>query len=145
MAITKAVPDSFHKELTHGIHDFRTTGDTFKMALYLVTASLGTGTTVYTATGEVSGTGYSAGGEELTSVNPATSNNKTLMDWADQDFTTLTVTGIAGALIYNSSQSNKAVAVLKFASALSPSAQTVTVTFPGATSTSAIMRIKVTI
>ena len=142
MAITQAIPDSFHKELTHGDHDFRTTGDTFKMALYLASASLGTGSTVYTTSGEVSGTNYTAGGVSLTSVNPTTSNNKTLIDWADATFTTLTVTGIAGAMIYNSSQSNKAVAILKFASALSPSAQTVTVTFPGATSTSAIIRIR---
>ena len=142
MSITQAIPDSFHLELSQKIHDFQTTGDTFKMALYLASANLGTGTTVYTSTGEVSGTGYSAGGEDLTSVDPVTSNNKTLLDWADQDFTTLTVSGIAGALIYNSTQGNKAVAVLKFASALSPSAQTVTVTFPGATSSSAILRIK---
>jgi len=142
MSITQAIPDSFLLELSQSVHDFRTTGDTFKMALYLATATLGTSTTVYTATGEVSGTGYTAGGESLTSANPSTSNNKTIIDWADQDFTTLTVTGIAGAMIYNSSQSNKAVAILKFASALSPAAQTVTVTFPGATSTSAILRIR---
>ena len=121
---------------------FKQAGDTFKMALYYASATLGTGTTAYTTTGEVTGTNYTAGGETLTSVDPVISNNKAVFDFADQDFTTVTLVDVAGALIYNSSQSNAAVAVLKFASLISATAQTLTVTFPGATSTSAIIRLR---
>jgi len=142
MSITQTIVDSFHLELSQGIHDFQTTGDTFKMALYGSGASLDADTTTYTTTGEVSGTGYTAGGEDMTSVDPVLSNNKTLLDFADVVFATLTVSGIQGALIYNSTQADRAVAVLKFASSISPSAQTLTVIMPGVTSTSAIIRIK---
>jgi len=142
MSITQTIVDSFHTELTQGIHDFRAAGDTFKMALYGSGASLNEDTTTYTTTGEVSGTGYTAGGETMTSVDPVLSNNKTLLDFADVEFTTLTVSGIQGALIYNSTQTDRAVAILKFASTVSPSAQTLTVIMPGVTSTSAIIRIK---
>ena len=142
MAIVQCVPDSQLLAFAKGVGDFQAAGDTFKMALYLATASLGTGTTAYTADGEVSGTGYSAGGATLTSVDPVVSNNKTVFDFTDLTFSALTVTGIAGAMIYNSSQSNAVVAILKFTTALSPSAQDVVVTFPGAASTSAILRLR---
>jgi len=142
MAITQCIPDSMLLDFSQGVMDFRSTGDTFKMALYLATASLGTSTTAYTTSGEVSGTNYTAGGETLTAIDPVISNNVSIFDFSDQTFATLTVTGIAGAMIYNSSQSNAAVAILKFSTALSPSAETVTVTFPSAASTSAILRLK---
>ena len=142
MAITQCVPDSMLLDFTQGVMDFQAAGDTFKMALYYNSASLGTSTTAYTASGEVSGTGYSAGGVTLTSVDPVISNNKAIMDFANADFTTVTLVDVAGALIYNSSQVNAAVAVLKFASPISATAQTLTVTFPGATSTSAIIRLR---
>ena len=142
MAIVQCVPDSALLDFARGTMDYRIAGDTFKMALYYASANLGTDTTVYTSTGEVVGTGYTAGGETLTSVDPVISNNKTIFDWANQDFTTVTLVDVAGALIYNSSQSNAATLVIKFATPISATAKTLTVTFPGATSTSAIIRLR---
>ena len=142
MAIVSCIPDSMLLDFSQGVMDFQAAGDTFKMALYYASASLGKSTTAYTTTGEVSGTGYSAGGVTLTSVDPVVSNNKAVFDFADADFTTVTLTDVAGAMIYNSSQSNAAVAIIKFSSTVSASAETLTVTFPGATSTSAIIRLR---
>lgn len=142
MAITQCIPDSMLLDFTNKVMDFASTGDTFKMALYYASASLGTSTTAYTASGEVSGTGYTAGGETLTAIDPVISNNKAIIDFADQDFTTVTLSNVAGAMIYNSTQSDKAVAILKFAEPVSAVAKTLTVTMPGATSTSAIIRLR---
>jgi hypothetical protein len=142
MAIVSCIPDSCLLELFQKKHDFQAAGDTFKMALYYASATLNTGTTAYTTSGEVSGTGYTAGGETLTSIDPVTSNNKTIIDWANCDFTTVTLVDVAGALIYNSSQSDAAIAVIKFSEPVSATAKTLTVVFPGATSTSAIIRLR---
>jgi len=142
MAITKAVADSLLLDVFQGVMDFQIAGDTFKIALYYTTASLGAGTTAYTTTGEVVGTGYTAGGATLTSVDPVISGNVMIMDWADVTFSTVTLTGVGGAMIYNSSQSNAMVAVLKFDPAVSPVAQDLDIAFPGATSTSAILRAR---
>ena len=142
MSITQAIPDSFHLELSQGVHDFRTTGDTYKMALYLGTATLGTSSTVYTSTGEVSGTGYTAGGSTLTNVDPVQLGGKGLYDFANLTFSTLTVTGIYGALIYNSTNGNRAVCALNFGATYSPVAQNLVITFPSVTATTAILRIK---
>lgn len=142
MAITQCVPDSMLLDFTQGVMDFQAAGDTFKMALYYASASLGTGTTAYTTSGEVSGTAYIAGGVTLTSANPVVSNNKAILDFVDAAFTAVTLTDVAGALIYNSSQANAAVAILKFKAPISAIAQTITVEFPGATSTSAIIRLR---
>ena len=142
MAITKAVPDSLLLDLYQGVMDFQLAGDTFKIALYSTTASLGTGTTAYTTSGEVTGTNYTAGGATLTSVDPVVTSNVAVMDWADASWTTATISNVGGAMIYNSSQSNAAVAILKFDPAVSPSAQTLSIAFPAAASTTAILRIK---
>jgi len=142
MAIVQCVPDSALLDFAQGTMDYRIAGDTFKMALYYASATLNTSTTAYTTSGEVVGTGYTAGGEILTSVDPVISNNKTIFDWADRNFTTVTLVDVAGALIYNSSKSNAAVLVIKFAAPISATAKTLSVTFPGATSTSAIIRLR---
>jgi hypothetical protein len=142
MSIIKAVPDSQLLAFTQGTQDFRAAGDTFKCALYYATATLNTGTTAYTTSGEVVGTGYTAGGVTLTSVDPVVSNNKAIIDFVDATFTTVTLVDVAGALIYNSSQSDAAVVVLKFASLISATAQTITIVFPGATSTTALIRLR---
>lgn len=139
--ITQTTTDSFELELGQAIHDFQLAGDTFKIALYLSTATLDATTTAYTATGEVSGTAYTAGGETLTNVSPVRLNNKTIIDWADVTVAAMTVTGIAGGLIYNSSKANRSIAVLKFTSEVSPSAETLNIKFPGATAASSIIRI----
>lgn len=138
--ITQTLTTSFKTELLQGIHDFST--DTFKIALYYSTASLGADTTIYDplTTGEVSGTGYVSGGETLT-VNPTPTSSGTIAYvsfdpaiWTGASFTT------AGALIYNVSKSDKSVAVLNFGNDKTASG-TFTVTFPSATSTTAIIRI----
>ena len=90
-------------------------GDTFKVALYTSSASLDASTTAYTTSNEVSGTGYSAGGATLTAVAPTTSGTTAFVDFNDVTFSSSTITA-RGCLIYNSSDSNKAVAVFDFGS-----------------------------
>ena len=140
MAIVHGLTDSFKKELLEGAHNF-TGYHTFKLALYSSDADLGPDTTAYTATGEISGTGYSAGGASLTPVTPAVASGVAYVDFADVSWTSSTFTA-RGALIYNSSASNAAVAVLNFGSDRSCSASTFTITFPSASPLDAIIRIR---
>ena len=111
MAIAQTQTTSFKLELYEGVHNFLT--DTIKMALYYSTATLGASTTVYTTNGEVSGTGYSAGGEVLTGVTVAAANNVAYVNFANATWSPATFT-CRGALIYNASKGNKAIAVLDF-------------------------------
>lgn len=141
MAITQAMCTSFKKEILTATHDFTaTTGDTFKIALFTSTATLSASTTAYSTTNEVSGTGYTAGGASLTSVTPTTSGTTALCDFSDVTWSTSTITA-NGALIYNSSKSNKAVVVLAFGADKSSSAGDFTITFPTADASNAIIRI----
>ena len=91
---------SFKKEVLEGLHDFNVGANTYKLALYTNSASFTAATTVYTATNEVSGTGYSAGGGTLTNIDPTTSGTTAFIDFADLTFSTATITA-RGALIYN--------------------------------------------
>ena len=131
--ITQTATTSFKAELLQGVHDFNT--DTFKIALYLATANLGANTTVYVTDGETSGTGYTAGGATMTgiSVNAAGFVNFANVSWNPAVFTA------RGALIYNSSKGNKAVAVLDFGSDKT-STNTFLVQVPANTVTSALIR-----
>ena len=138
MSITQGMTTSFKKEVLEGTHDFRV--DTFKLALYDVAASLGPATTVYSATDEVTGTGYSAGGATMTAVAPTTSGITAYTDFADVTFSTVTIAA-RGGLIYNSSQGNVAVAVLDFGYTVTKTADDLVVTFPTADATNAIVRI----
>ena len=142
MAITQAVCTSFKQELLVGTHNFTaTSGDTFKIALYTSSASLDATTTAYSSSNEVSNSGtYTATGGTLTSVTPTTSGTTAIADFADISFTSATITA-RGALIYNSSDSNKAVAVLDFGGDKSATSGTFTIQFPNPTSTAAILRI----
>lgn len=141
MAITQAVCNSFKTEILRGVHDFTaSTGDTFKIALYSSSATLDASTTAYSATNEVSGTGYSAGGATLTSVTPALSSSTAVCDFSDVTWSTATITA-RGALIYNSSESNKAVAVYDFGSDKSSTAADFTLVFPAADASNAVLRI----
>jgi hypothetical protein len=140
--ITSAITKSFANELGQALHNISSGGDTFKCALYTSLATLNADTTVYSSTNEVTGTNYTAGGEELTNNNPTQSNGKGLYDWDDLTFSTVTITGIRGALIYNSTNGNRAVVVLDFGADYSPSAQDFVISFPSVTSTTAIIRIK---
>lgn len=141
MAISQALCTSFKVELMTGTHNFTTsTGNTFKLALYTSTATLGATTTAYSATNEVTGTGYTAGGAALTNVTPTSSGTTAFTDFADLTFSTVTITA-NGCLIYNSSASNKAVAVLAFGSDKTATAGNFTIVFPTADATNAIIRI----
>lgn len=133
---------SFKVELLEGVHDFTTgTGDTFKIALYTSAATLDASTTAYSATNEVSGTGYTAGGEALTNVSPTSSGTTAFIDFADVTWSSATITA-RGALIYNSTAAgNPAVAVLDFGADKTSTAGDFTVIFPTADASNAIVRI----
>ena len=150
MAITQAMCTSFKQELLEGVHNFKNSGgDTFKLALYAIssggksatTATLGATTTALVTTGEVASSGtYTTGGGTLTRVDPTTSGTTAFTDFTDVSFTTATITA-RGALIYNSSDSNKAVAVLDFGGNKTSTSGTFTVQFPTANGSNAIIRI----
>lgn len=141
MAITQAVPTSFKSELMQALHDFTaSTGNTMKIALYTSSATLSAATTAYSATNEVAGTGYSAGGNTLTNITPTTSGTTAYADFSDSTWSSSTITA-AGALIYNSTNSNRAVLVLDFGSDKTSTSGDFTVVFPTADSSSAIIRI----
>ncbi len=148
MAITQAMATSFKVDILNGVHAFGTTvtrgstaADTFKIALYTSSASLDSTTTAYSVTNEVSGTGYTAGGNTLSVSQVPTSTSTTAwLDFADTTWTSATITA-NGALIYNSSQSNKAVAVLAFGGDKTSTNGDFTIVFPTADSSNAIIRI----
>ena len=149
MAISQAMCTSFKVELLDGIHAFgttvvcaATTADTFKIALYTSSATLGAGTTAYTTSNECPSTGnYSAGGNTLTvSQVPTSTGTTAFLDFADTTWSNATITA-NGALIYNSTQSNKAVAVLAFGGDKTSTAGDFTIIFPTADSSNAIIRI----
>jgi hypothetical protein len=150
MAISQAMVTSFKVEILNGVHAFgsaviRATAapDVFKLALYTSSATLGAATTAYTTSDEVSssGTNYTAGGLTLTISQAPTSTGTTAwLDFDDLTFPSATLTA-RGALIYNATQSNKAVAVLDFGSDKTSTAGNFTIQFPTPNSTSAILRI----
>ena len=142
MAITTAMCTSFKKELMEGTHNFTTGGDAFKLALYTTGASLDASTTVYVTGGEVTSTNYSAGGAALTKVStfPKSTGTTAITDFADLTFSTVTVAA-RGCLIYNSTDANKAVAVIDFGGTKSSTSGDFTVQFPSPTATGAIIRI----
>ena len=150
MAIAQAMCTSFKKELLEGTHNFKNSGGgTFKLALFAegsggkssTTATLGAATTALVTTGEVASSGsYTTGGSNLTRVDPSSSGTTGVTDFADISFTTATITAL-GALIYNSSASNKAVCVLDFTSNKTSTAGTFTIAFPTADASNAIIRI----
>lgn len=140
MAITQTVCTSFKVELLSGTHNFNS--DTFKLALYTSSATLNAATSGYTASGEVaSGSGYTTGGKDLSvSQTPTSGSEIAYISFSDISWASSTITA-RGALVYNSSKSNKAVAVLDFGSDKSSSSSTFTVTFPASNQNSAIVRI----
>jgi hypothetical protein len=133
---------SFKVELLKGVHNFSASGgDTFKIALYDNNASFTAATTAYTASNEVSGTGYSAGGNTLTNIDPTSSGTTAFLDFADTTWSAATITA-RGALIYNSSAAgNPAVAVLDFGADKTSTSGDFTVVFPAADASNAIVRI----
>lgn len=141
MAISQAMCTSFKVELMQALHNFTNgTGNTFKIALYTSAATLGASTTAYSSTNEVSGTGYVAGGNTLTNVTPTSSGTTAFTDFADTTWSTATITA-RGALIYNSTNANRAVAVLDFGADKTSTAGDFTIVFPTADASNAIIRI----
>lgn len=142
MAITQAMCTSFKSELLTGTHDFTNgTGNSFKIALYTSSATLGATTSAYTATNEVSGTGYTATGQALTNVTPTTSGTTGYTDFADATWSTATITA-RGALIYNDTAAgDPSVVVLDFGADKTSTAGDFVVQFPTADASNAIIRI----
>jgi hypothetical protein len=133
---------SFKKELLEAVHNFKNSGgSTFKLALYTNSASFDADTTAYTATNEISGTGYSAGGGTLTRVDPSDSGTTALTSFANLTFSTATITA-RGALIYNDSAAgDPSVIVLDFGSDKTSTAGDFTIVFPTVNASDAIIRI----
>jgi len=141
MAIYQTMCTSFKAEVAQALHNFTAgTGDVFKLALYVATADLDADTTVYTATGEASGTNYTAGGIVLTNITPTTSGTTGYWSFQNATFTNVTLT-CAGALIYNSTNQDRAVCVLNFGGTIVKTAQNLVITFPAAGGTSSVLRI----
>ncbi len=145
MAITSAVCTSFKVELLKGVHNFTaTTGNTFKIALYTSSATLGAGTTAFSSSNEItnsSGTAYTSGGATLTSVTPTSDSTTAVCDFADVSYTDASFTA-NGALIYNDSASgDPACVVVAFGSDKTVTSGTFTIQFPTADATNAIIRL----
>lgn len=143
MAITQAICNTFKKELLDGDHNFGSSGDVFKLALYTSAATLNSSTTIYTASDEVGDSGqYVAGGGTLVNSGTSVVGGVAFCDFADLSFTGVTLTA-RGALIYNTSATvaNAAVAVLDFSSDKTATSGTFTIVFPADTSAAAILRI----
>jgi hypothetical protein len=141
MAISTAMCTSFKSQVLAAIHDFDNPGgNTFKIALYTSSATLGASTAVYSTTDEVTGTGYTAGGNTLTSVSPTSSGTTAYVDFADTTWSSSSITA-NGALIYNNTSSNASVAVLAFGSDKTSSNGDFQIVFPTANATDAIIRI----
>ena len=136
MAIQQFLTTSFKQDVLLGVHDLET--DNIKIALFLATADLGADTTVYTTASETSGAGYTAGGNTLTGVTVLTSGTTAYVDFADALWSPASFTA-RGALIYNASKSNKAIAVLDFGSDKTATTS-FTVQMPANTATSALIR-----
>lgn len=139
MAITSGICISFKKEILLGDHDLDT--DTINLALYTSAASLSDGTTAYTASNESSGTGYSAGGIALTGIDVTTDSSVAVVSITDAVISAATITA-RGALIYNATNANKAIAVFDFGGDKSSTDGNFTIQFPSAAAATAIIRIK---
>tara|TARA_R110002167_G_scaffold174827_1_gene373797 strand:- start:133 stop:570 length:438 start_codon:yes stop_codon:yes gene_type:complete len=144
MAISSAVCNSFKQEILVGTHNFTaSSGNSFKLAMYTSSASLGAGTTAYSSSNEISnasGSAYTAGGKALTSVTPVLDGSTAVCDFADISFTSASFTA-NGCLIYNDTQSDKAVCVVAFGGDKTVSSGTFTIQFPAAAASTAIVRI----
>jgi hypothetical protein len=140
MAITQAMCDSFKVQLLNGAQNF--SANTYKIALYTSAATLSNATTAYTSSNEVAdGGGYTTGGNTLTvSTLPTSTGNVAFISFANSTWANATITA-AGALIYNNSQANSAVASLSFGGDKTSTAGTFAVIFPTPDATSAIIRI----
>ena len=141
MAITSTLTTSFKKELLEGKHNFAASGgNSFKLALYTSSATLGATTTAFTTTGQSSGTNYTSGGAALTNIAPTSSGTTGFTDFSDLTFGTATVTA-RGCMIYNDTNSDKSVATIDFGGDKTSTAGDFTIVFPAAAASTAIIRI----
>ena len=143
MAITtNAICNSFKKELLEATHNFSNPGgNSFKLAMYTNSATLGKSTTSFTTGNEVSSpSGYSSGGKALVNAGTSLATNTAITDFADLSFVGVTLTA-RGALIYNDTNGDKAVAVLDFGGDKTATSGTFTIQFPAFTTSAAILRI----
>lgn len=147
MALSQAMCTSFKQELMTATHNFTaSTGDTFKLALFRATASIvgtfGAGTTNYSNMGadQATGTNYTAGGSPLTNITPVTSGTTAYADFTDLVFANVTIT-TSGCLIYNSSKSDKSVGVFSFGGDKTATAGDLTIIFPAADASNAVIRL----
>ena len=141
MAITSTLTTSFKKELLEATHNFSASGgNSFKLALYTSSASLDATTTAYSSSNEASGTNYTATGAALTNIAPTSSGTTGFTDFSDLTFSNATVTA-RGCLIYNDTNSDKAVAAIDFGGDKTSTAGDFTIVFPAAAASTAIIRI----
>jgi hypothetical protein len=142
MAITSTLTTSFKKELLEAKHNFLASGgNSFKLALYTSSATLGAATTAYTTTGQATGTNYTAGGAALTNVDPTSGGTTGFTDFNDLVFGTATITA-RGCLIYNDTAAgDPAVAAIDFGGDKTSTAGDFTIVFPAAAASTAIIRI----
>ena len=141
MAITSTLTTSFKVELLTGTHNFtNSSGNSFKLALYTSSATLGATTTAFTTTGQASGTNYTSGGAALTNVTPSSTGTTAVTDFNDLTFSTATITAI-GCMIYNDTNGDKSVATIDFGGDKTSTAGDFTVVFPAKAASTAIIRI----
>ena len=140
--MANTVCTSFKSELLSGVHDLATAGDTFKLSLYTSSSTINNAsTTVYTTSDEVANSGsYTAGGGSLANQAVSTDGTTAIVDFDDLSFTSATITA-RYALIYNSSDSNKAVCILDFGTDQTSTSGTFTIQFPSAGASTAIIRV----
>jgi len=141
MAITSAVCSSFKQQVLVGTHNLTaSSGNSFKLALYTSSATLGAASTAFVTTGQSSGTNYTSGGNALTNITPVLSGTTAVCDFADLTFGTATVTA-RGCMIYNDTNADKAVCIIDFGADKTSTAGDFTVVFPSPTATGAIIRL----
>lgn len=136
------IPDAFKEEILKGTHNFASGGNTFKLALYTDISGLTSATTAFTTTNEVStsGTNYTSGGNALTNVGVAVASNTAYIDFNDLTFSSVTLSAV-GAMIYNSTNSNKICLILDFGGTKTATNGDFIIQFPAAGATTAIFRI----
>ena len=142
MAISQAMCSSFKQELLEAKHNFLNSGgNTFKIALYTSSASLGASTTAYTTSNEVSGTNYTAKGNTLTRVNPSLDGTTAITDFADTTWSSSTITARGALIFYEVTSGDTSVLVLDFGADKTSTAGDFTIAFPAADASNAIIRI----
>jgi|TARA_R100001530_G_scaffold128020_1_gene97549 hypothetical protein len=141
MAITSTLTTSFKKELLEATHNFSASGgNSFKLALYTSSATMGAATTAYSTNQEASGTNYSAGGSALTNIAPTSGGTTGFTDFSDLTFGTASITA-RGCMIYNDTNSDKSVATIDFGGDKTSTSGDFTIVFPAAAASTAIIRI----